>query len=60
MDKETLFRSINKVLSIKPETLGAHDIELTCIDKYGNKLVNSGSGRLYVSKNESYVSDKGF
>lgn len=60
MDKETLFRSINKVLSIKPETLGAHDIELTCIDKYGNKLVNSGRGRLYVSKNESYVSDKGF
>lgn len=59
-DKEVLFRSINKILSIKPEILGAHDIELTCIDKYGNKLVNPGSGKLYVKENESYISDLGF
>ena len=59
-DKEVLFRSINKILSIKPEILGAHDIELTCIDKYGNKLVNPGSGKLYVKENESYISELGF
>lgn len=59
-EKEVLFRSINKVLSIKPEMLGAHDIELTCIDRYGNKLINPGSGMLYVTKNDSYKSDLEF
>ena len=58
--REVLFRSINRILSIKPETLGSHDIELTCIDRYGNKLTNPGSGKLYVTENKSYVSDLGF
>lgn len=46
--KETLFRSINNYLSIKPYMLGSHDIELTCTDIYGNRLVNKGEGILYI------------
>lgn len=50
--KETLFRSINNYLSIKPYMLGSHDIELTCTDIYGNRLVNKGEGMLYIKQNK--------
>lgn len=54
-DIEILFRSINDYLPIKPEYLGSQDIELECIDIYGNRVVNSGSGLLYINENETYV-----
>ena len=50
--KETLFRSVNNYLSIKPYMLGSHDIELTCTDIYGNRLVNKGEGILYIKENK--------
>ena len=50
--KETLFRSINNYLTIKPYMLGSHDIELTCTDIYGNRLVNKGEGILYIKENK--------
>lgn len=50
-NKEILFRSINNYLTIKPYMQGSHDIELTCTDIYGNRLVNSGEGMLYVKSN---------
>lgn len=49
--KEILFRSINDHLTIKPYMLGSHNIELTCTDIYGNRLVNKGEGLLYVKEN---------
>ena len=49
--KETLFKSINNYLSIKPYMLGSHDIELTCTDIYGNRLINKGEGMLYIKQN---------
>lgn len=50
--KETLFRSVNNYLSIKPYMLGSHDIELSCTDIYGNRLVNKGEGILYIKENK--------
>jgi len=46
--KETLYRSVNEFVSINPEILGAHDMTLTCIDKFGNKVVNEGGGKYFV------------
>ena len=51
--KETLFRSVNDHLTITPYMLGSHDIELTCTDIYGNRLVNSGEGLLFVKENQN-------
>lgn len=51
--KEILFRSINDILTIKPYMLGSHDIELTCTDIYGNRLINKGEGLLFVNENET-------
>lgn len=48
-NKEILFRSINKQLPLIPMMFGSHDIQLTCIDIYGNRLVNPGEGQLFVS-----------
>jgi len=46
--KKTLFRSVNDILSFNTEVVGPYDIQLTCIDRYGNKIINEGGGRLYV------------
>ena len=61
-NKETLFRSVNDKLSVKPYMLGSHNIQLICTDIYGNRLVNDGEGLLYVKesktdeyKNYSYI-----
>lgn len=51
--KETLFRSVNDHLTITPYMLGSHDIELTCTDIYGNRLVNLGEGLLFVKENQN-------
>jgi len=46
--KKTLFRSVNNILPFNTEVVGPYDIQLTCIDRYGNKIINEGGGRLYV------------
>lgn len=51
-NKEILFRSINNQLCINPYMLGSHDVQLTCTDIYGNRLVNNGEGLLYVKENK--------
>jgi len=51
--KETLFRSVNDHLTITPYMLGSHDIELTCTDIYGNRLVNLGEGLLFVKEKQN-------
>ena len=52
-NKETLFRSVNDKLTIKPYMLGSHNIQLTCTDIYGNRLVNEGEGLLFVKESET-------
>ncbi len=49
--KTTVFKSINNILTVKPYLLGSQDIELSCVDIYGNRVINEGSGALYVNKN---------
>lgn len=49
---EVVFRSANRVLSIIPSIIGPQNVELTCTDIYGNKLINSGNCKLYVKNKE--------
>lgn len=49
--KETIFRSINDYLTIKPYMLGSHNIQLECTDIFGNRLTNKGEGLIYVKEN---------
>ena len=53
--KTTVFKSINNILTVKPNLLGSQDIELECVDIYGNRVINDGSGVLYVNKNNNYT-----
>lgn len=53
--KTTVFKSINNILTVKPNLLGSQDIELQCVDIYGNRVINEGSGALYVNKNNNYI-----
>ena len=46
--KQTIFKSVNKYLTIKPELLGTQDSEMKCVDIYGNILTNYGEGSVYV------------
>ena len=57
--KIELFESVNEVLSVKPFYLGYQSIELECIDKYGNRIVNNGGGNLCVV-DENYVPYKDY
>ena len=52
--KTNILRSGNKFLNIQPSYLGSHDIELKCVDIYGNRLINKGEGLLYVNENKDY------
>lgn len=45
---EILFRSANKILSIKPDLVGPQNIELICTDIYGNKVINAGNCKLNI------------
>ena len=56
--KIELFESVNDMLSVKPFYLGYQSIELECIDKYGNRIVNNGGGNMCViDKDEFYAPD---
>lgn len=56
IDKQIVFKSANKVLSIKPELLGTQSPNMICYDLYGNKLINEGDGFIYVDSQKSVVS----
>lgn len=57
LGKQTIFKSINPILTIKPTLLGTQTTTLTCWDVYGNKLVNEGSGFVYVNGNKDNIVD---
>ncbi|WQJ53488.1 MAG: hypothetical protein [Wendovervirus sonii] len=48
--KKTLFMSVNNILPFNANILGPYDIQLICTDIYGNKIINEGSGKLYVTE----------
>ena len=46
--KQTIFKSVNDMLSIKTELLGTQTTQMDCIDVYGNRLRNHGEGSIFV------------
>ena len=48
VNKQTIFKSVNNILTVKPELLGTQTVEMKCIDVYGNRLINHGEGAVYV------------
>lgn len=53
IDKQIIFKSINKILTVKPELLGAQSPNMVCCDIYGNRLTNEGDGFIYVDSSTS-------
>lgn len=52
MDKILLFKSDNRILSVKPEMVGPQMIEMYLTDKFGNIISNTTGGNLFVNTNE--------
>ena len=48
MDKKTIFKSINRTLTVRPDINGPQMIELNCIDKYGNIISNKNGGNVFI------------
>ena len=48
IQKTLLFESVNDTLCVKPQKKASQSIELECMDKYGNIIVNDGGGNVYV------------
>ena len=53
IDKQVVFKSANKILSIKPELLGSQSPNMICCDVYGNRVINEADGFVYVDANRS-------
>ena len=53
IDKQVVFKSANKILSIKPELLGSQSPNMICCDVYGNRVINEADGFVYVDANGS-------
>lgn len=53
IDKQVVFKSANKILSIKPELLGSQSPNMICCDVYGNRVINEADGFVYVDANVS-------
>ncbi len=55
IDKQVVFKSANKILTIKPELLGSQSPNMICCDVYGNRVINEADGFVYVDKGEDTV-----
>lgn len=53
IDKQVVFKSANKILSIKPELLGSQSPNMICCDVYGNRVINEADGFVYVDADGS-------
>lgn len=53
IDKQVVFKSANKILSIKPELLGSQSPNMICCDVYGNRVINEADGFVYIDANGS-------
>lgn len=58
IDKQVVFKSANKVLTIKPELLGSQSPNMICCDVYGNRVVNEADGFVYVDSTNNETIDK--
>lgn len=56
IDRYCVLQSKNNILSVTPNILGPQDIQLAVMDIYGNKVVNKGSGLLYVKNPDKKIS----
>ena len=55
VNKQSIFKSTNPILPVKPELLGTQSPEMWVTDVYGNRLINYAGGFIYVDENEDYV-----
>lgn len=55
IDKQVVFKSANKILTIKPELLGSQSPNMICCDVYGNRVINEADGFVYIDKGEDTV-----
>lgn len=56
--KQIIFKSVNKILCVKPELLGTQTTQMICCDVYGNRVINEGDGFVYVDNKGTIVNDK--
>lgn len=59
VNKQTIFKSCNPILTVKPELLGTQSPSMTVTDIYGNALTNYADGFIYVDQNEDDVYNRG-
>lgn len=50
MNKTLVFDALNDILTVRPNLLGPQSIEMRCIDKYGNMIVNDNGGNIFINK----------
>ena len=55
IDKQIVFKSANKILTIKPELLGSQSPNMICCDIYGNRVINEADGFIYIDKGEETI-----
>lgn len=58
IDRYCVLQSKNNMLSVNPNILGPQDIQLSAMDVFGNKVINKGSGILYVQKPKRKISKR--
>lgn len=58
IDRYCVLQSKNKMLSVTPNIMGPQDIQLSVMDIYGNKVINKGSGILYIQKPKKKIAKR--
>ena len=56
--KQTIFKSVNNLLTVRTDLLGTQTTQMDCIDIYGNLLRNFGEGTIYVKGDGKPVVNK--
>lgn len=44
-----VFKCQNEIISIRPDTVGVNDVEMSCYDPYGNRLVTNSEALVYIN-----------
>ena len=55
VNKQTIFKSCNPILPIRPELLGTQSPNMTVTDVYGNALINHADGFMFIDINEDAI-----
>lgn len=59
VNKQTIFKSCNPLLTVRPKLLGTQSPSMTVTDIYGNALTNPADGFIYVDQNEDDIYNRG-